>query len=171
MNIIIFQITLPLIKAASLWDFDWTSSSDSICKCECPSLVVTTPPSPAKTTTTTTTVRISNSESSSTENLNKNSQCLNGLNSGLLEATNNYRSKHCSSHLTLNNDLVQFAQSYAEKLAERNIFAHNPSRNPPSLGYLGENLYMESSTEQLTFDFETCSRKYSYSFIFFFVII
>jgi hypothetical protein len=62
----------------------------------------------------------------------------------LLQAHNNYRSRHCVSPLQLDDELNRSAQQYAEKLARTNTFAHS---NTPGIG---ENLWMTWSSAKIS---------------------
>ncbi|CAF1187536.1 unnamed protein product [Didymodactylos carnosus] len=69
---------------------------------------------------------------------------LNSFRQQALDAHNLYRRKHCVQQMTLDSYLNSVAQEYAEYLAQNNLFQHSNHQG------MGENLYMTSTTGQLS---------------------
>ena len=61
----------------------------------------------------------------------------------ILDAHNAYRKKHCVGEVTLDDELNQSAQKYADEMASTNIFEHSDQ------DVVGENLYMKSSSKEI----------------------
>ena len=64
----------------------------------------------------------------------------------MLEAHNQYRAQHCAPPLTLDDELNDGAQQYAEYLVEIDSLVHSGADG------LGENLYMSGSSDAISGD-------------------
>ena len=64
----------------------------------------------------------------------------------MLEAHNEYRGRHCVSPLTLDDELNNGAQQYAEYLVQIDSLQHSQEEG------LGENLYTYSSSDEISSD-------------------
>jgi hypothetical protein len=62
----------------------------------------------------------------------------------MLNAHNNYRSRHCARPFRLDDNLSRSAQNYAQRLANINTMVHSGTKG------LGENLYMMTSSSKIT---------------------
>jgi uncharacterized protein YkwD len=62
----------------------------------------------------------------------------------MLQAHNEYRSRHCASPLQLDDDLSSSAQQYAEHLVDIDTLQHSGTSG------IGENLWMMSSSDKIT---------------------
>ncbi|CAF1036049.1 unnamed protein product [Didymodactylos carnosus] len=69
---------------------------------------------------------------------------LNSFRQQALDAHNLYRRKYCVQQMTLDSYLNSVAQEYAQYLAQNNLFQHSNHQG------MGENLYMTSTTGQLS---------------------
>ena len=79
--------------------------------------------------------------------------CLSYLRNSALRAHNNYRVKHSSPALNLDNNINNIALNYANKLISTFSFDHNPELG--KLGY-GENLYQSMSSDKIDFTPTKC---------------
>ncbi|CAF1382972.1 unnamed protein product [Didymodactylos carnosus] len=68
---------------------------------------------------------------------------LNSFRQQALDAHNQYRRKHCVPVMTLDSNLNNKAQQYAQYLAQNNVFQHSNHQG------MGENLWMISTTGEL----------------------
>merc|ERR1712066_148966 len=68
------------------------------------------------------------------------------INADMLKQHNDYRATHNADPLSIDDDLMEKAQAWADELAAEKKFAHNPDK---SLGEesVGENIYMSSGGE------------------------
>jgi uncharacterized protein YkwD len=62
----------------------------------------------------------------------------------MLQAHNDYRSRHCVTSLQLDDNLSRSAQEYAEQLARTDTFRHSGTAG------VGENLWMIGSSDALS---------------------